>query len=348
MDEFCKVICVGDPHVRTDNIEEFSIFIDRLIDLIRKEKPNLVCILGDVLHYHERLITPCLNKACEFISRVRDECLTYVLVGNHDMISHVEFLSDKHWMNALKEWKNITIVDTVKTLKINGFDFVFCPYVYPGRFVEALSINECDWKGSSCIFAHQEFEKCKMGAIVSVEGDKWNTEYPSVISGNIHDNQTIENVYSPGSALQHSFGENPKKIIAVVEFKKGEKNYLLREVNLELPRKKIITVDVSELNDLKLRKKNELDKIKITVNGCSEEFKTFKKSKKYKELIDKGIKIVFKQKRIENKSEETEIDNDFISILNKKIKETRNFDLLQAYEFVVNNKKLEEDSVILI
>jgi DNA repair exonuclease SbcCD nuclease subunit len=319
-----------------------------LISLIREEKPDLVCILGDVLHYHERLITPCLNKACEFISRVRDECLTYVLVGNHDMISHVEFLSDKHWMNALKEWKNIVIVDTVKTLEIKGFNFIFCPYVYPGRFIEALETEKKDWKSVDCIFAHQEFEGCKMGAIISVEGDKWNTEYPSVISGHIHDNQTIKNVYYTGSALQHSFGENSKKIIAIIEFKKGEKEYNLREVNLDLPKKKIIAVDISDLPDFKIKKKNELDKIKISVNGCSEEFKTFKKSKKYKELVDKGIKIVFKQKRIENKKEESEADGDFISILSKKIKETKNFDLLQAYEFVVNNKNLEEDSLILI
>ncbi len=52
------------------------------------------------------------------------------------------------------------------------------PYVPPGRFVEALNIIDNEWwKNVNCIFAHQEFYGCKMGAIESIEGDKWDHSF---------------------------------------------------------------------------------------------------------------------------------------------------------------------------
>ena len=41
---------------------------------------------------------------------------TYILVGNHDLINNQQFLSTNHWMNALKDWPNIFIVDKPTTL----------------------------------------------------------------------------------------------------------------------------------------------------------------------------------------------------------------------------------------
>ena len=87
----------------------------------------------------------------------------------------------------------------------------------PGRFHEALGTKK--WTDATCIWAHQEFYGCKMGAIVSVEGDKWDLHSPLVISGHIHSKQRPqENVYYSGSAMQHAFGESEKNIIAYISF----------------------------------------------------------------------------------------------------------------------------------
>ncbi len=61
----------------------------------------------------------------------------------------------------------------------------------------------------NCIFAHQEFYGCKMGAIESIEGDKWDHSFPLVISGHIHSEQRPQkNIFYPGSVIQHAFGES--------------------------------------------------------------------------------------------------------------------------------------------
>lgn len=478
------LVC-GDPHIKTDNIPEVDMFINKLEKLIKDKQPDRIVILGDVLHTHERLHTIPLNKAYELINRVRQYTKTYVLVGNHDMClgenvlvktyaggcklsqdikvgdrlqgddyyprtvksvcsgedalykikqygdnvqdyvvnkNHIlvlkkdyktvhisveefldlheteqvkyfgyrhsvyehyshklqypisvqfvgigkyygfevdhnnlfllgdntvthncnnqQYLSENHWMNAMKEWDNVEIVDTVQYEEIEGQMYIFSPYVPNGRFIEALETEDSiDWKKANIIFAHQEFKGCKMGAIVSEDGDEWQLEYPNVISGHIHSNQTPQkNVYYPGSAMQHAFGESEKNIIAYVDnIEYGD--YNLEEIDLKLPRKKIIYTDVQAIDDVKLPK-NE-DKVKITVSGVYEEFKALKKTKKYKNLIDQGIKVVFKPKKLEVNSEKyskTEVTqmSDFQEILGNIINTEKNPYLVEAYELIMS------------
>ena len=157
---------------------------------------------------------------------------TYVLIGNHDLINHSQFLTDNHIFNPMKKWPNVFIADTMpQVLQIEDSDgeertFVFCPYTPPGRFAEAL--NKIvplgyTWELADAIFAHQEFEGCKMNQITSEEGDVWDPAFPPVISGHIHDAQTVgENVFYPGSAIQHGFGESAGKRIWFINWEPDE------------------------------------------------------------------------------------------------------------------------------
>jgi DNA repair exonuclease SbcCD nuclease subunit len=349
-----KIIAIGDPHFQVTNIPEVNTFIDRMEDLAKKENPDLIIILGDVLHTHERLHTTPLNKAYEFVEKMRNIAKTFVLVGNHDAINNQIFLTPDHWMNGMKQWENVTIVDTVVHRHIDKYHFVFCPYVPPGKFQEALDSNEENWKQADCIFAHQEFYGCKMGAIISVEGDKWSSELPPVVSGHIHSKQTLqEGVYYCGSSMQHAFGESDKNIIPIFTWKKAGKPYSLEEIDLELPRKKIIYTDVESMKDY-VPPETE-DKIKLTISGVYDDFKAFKKTKKYKELTKQGTKIVFKPKKIqveekeEGKEEKFEVDeSDFNRILTTLISNEKSSFLHQVFELVVNNRTIEEEDILFL
>jgi hypothetical protein len=253
-------------------------------------------------------------------------------------------------MNALKDWANVTIVDTVIQKTIKNINLTFCPYVPVGRFEEALN-TVSDWKKADCIFAHQEFLGCKMGAMLSVEGDKWPQNFPPVISGHIHSNQTLKNVYYPGSSMQHAFGESDKNIIPILTWNNPGEQYILREVDLELPRKKIIYSDVVSMEEFKIPETE--DKVKITLSGNYEEFKAFKKSKKYKEIIKTGTKVVFKPKKIKQDDELKTIaepvdETNFISILSSLVNTEKNSFLYQVYELVVNNNQISEDDVAFL
>ena len=345
-----QVLFIGDPHFQVGNMLEVDLFLDMILKLVIEKTPNLIVIAGDLLHTHERLHTLALNKAYELVNNLRKTAKTYILVGNHDMCNNQQFLTTNHWMNVMKEWSNVVIVDKVIIELFGGKKMVFVPYVPPGRFEEALNTVD-GWNDSDCIFAHQEFYGCKMGAIISVEGDKWPLEAPQVISGHIHCNQKPQaNIYYSGSAMQHAFGESEKKIIAILTFTPDKTIYDLEEIDLKLPKKKIVYVNVEDVE--KYQVKTTEDQVKLTVNGDYEEFKALKKTKKYKDIVDKGIKVVFKPKKLEYKTtHESDITNEsknFNEILNTIITQEKNKYLMQSYELVLNGKEINENDIIFL
>jgi DNA repair exonuclease SbcCD nuclease subunit len=374
-----KIIAIGDQHFQVSNIQEVNIFIKNLLVLINDIKPDIIVCLGDLLHTHERLHTIALNIALDFLDKLRKIAKTFVLVGNHDYINNTQFLTNNHWLNPIKEWENIEIVDNVKSFS----NLCFVPYVYPGKFKEAL--NNFEYKNYDIIFAHQEFYGCKMGAINSIEGDIWDIENPLVISGHIHSKQLLQkNIYYTGACMQHAFGESDINIIAYIELGKdynlvqedsenkprewniidklyfGE-NITLYEIDINLPRKKIVYMGIDEIENLNTDKitKNPEDKIKLTISGNYEEFKSLKKSKKYKELTDKGLNIVFKPKNIEIKRQneninqlkeiyKCETDSEFKKILYELINKEKNPYLIKIYEKIINDKDIDIKNIMFL
>jgi len=316
-----KVIAIGDPHFKVKNIPNVEIFIEKLMKLIKRENPDFIVVLGDLLHNHERIHSLVLNKAYEFIEKLRNEAFTYILVGNHDLINNQQFQTTNHWMNGMKEWDNVKVVDTACIRNHGDYKFVFCPYVPVGKFSQALDTLKEDWKNACCIFAHQEFFGCKMGAIISEQGDKWGTNLPFVVSGHIHSNQTLDSgIYYPGSAMQHAFGESDHNIIPIFQFSGDGHDY--KEEDLGLTRKKIIYIDSADLEEFEMPETD--NEIRLTISGTVEQFKTFKRTKKYKKMITKGIKIVYKpEKSVSQETSET----DFYKILKNLIDKQDNKDL---------------------
>ncbi len=310
-----KIIAIGDVHFKYSNIPEVDLFIPKILELLTQIQPDFIVLMGDILDTHERIHTIPLNKAYEFIDSIRNISKVYILVGNHDMCSNKEFLTDNHWMNGLKKWQNIVIVDRVVQEVINNFKIIFCPYVSNGRFEEALNTLNNEWRDTSIIFAHQEFRGCKMGAINSIDGDIWDITYPEIISGHIHSKQTPQsNIYYTGSAIQHAFAEGEKNTIPFITLNNVQDKYNLEEIDLHLPRKYIIYMNVDDLYDYNYVKTN--DKIRITVSGLFEQFKALKKTQKYKELVSNGVKINFNQKKIETGIDTLKKDiNNFNEIL---------------------------------
>jgi DNA repair exonuclease SbcCD nuclease subunit len=328
-----SVLTIGDPHFRIDNLEEISVYISKIENLVKNERPNFVVILGDLLHCHERVHTTVLNKAYSFINKLRKHVPVYILVGNHDYINNSQFLTSNHWMNAMKEWSNVHVVDMGMTHDTPFGKFIFCPYVYPGKFKEAMEIIDKDWRLSRAIFCHQEFYGCKMGAMQSVEGDHWDDEYPFVISGHIHDKQRLgTNIFYTGSSIQHAFGESHDKTITLCRF--GNKLHF-ESIDLNLPRKKIVYMDMDQISDFTPNASS--DKLRITLSGSYEEFRVFRKSKKYKELTKQNVKIVYRTKgnNMEVESKPVVRDN-FYDILDELVNDEKDDYMRQVYKQILN------------
>lgn len=332
------ILVIGDPHFQTNNVQESNDFMTKLFNLnvCKTKSVEAIVVLGDLLHTHERLHTTPLNLVSSFIQKLSNVAPTYVLVGNHDYINNQQYLTKNHWMNTLKHLKNVTIVDYPKVIALHSFRFLFMPYVPNGRFMEAMKElepvhGENYFKSVQCIFAHQEFKGCKLtDSLVSSEGDVWDVKLPYVISGHIHKNHTLHNIYYPGTAMQHTFGEDSKHIIALVHFSEQNKKYDLDEIDLNLRKK--ITVNLKSIDAIKTYKHDSKSnhKIRLILECSKEDFKRVKKTKKFKELVSQNVKIVFKQKL----KQEVKITNDydFSTILDKLVKDEKSERLLSLHQ----------------
>lgn len=296
------ILAIGDPHFKHKNIQEGKAFIDAACAAAKTQSPTAIVILGDILDTHEVVRVQPHNIAFQFISQMASIAHTYVLIGNHDYINNSQFLTDNHIFNPLKEKENITIVDKAILTKIGDHEFVMCPYVPPGKFRKALETLLDDEKETldevlanvRCIFAHQEFKGCKMGAIISEDGDDWDPQFPPIVSGHIHDSQVVgSNIYYPGSSMQHSFGESPDKRLWYITFNSenfGEQ-LVYEKIDLGLKGKKTLYFNISEIEKKFDMSLVQYYSIRVVVTGTIEELKLFRKGKTYSKLISNGVKV---------------------------------------------------------
>ena len=267
-----KFLIIGDPHFQEKNSVKVRDFINKICNVISSKKEDLdaIVILGDLLHRHNIAEIDTLVLVDDFIDRISKDHHTYIIVGNHDRPHHTNYLDNKHAYNAYKKWKNITIVDTVKDITINDDRYIFVPYVDPGKFKEAmletlgedncmfLTNTEEDPNPPLTIFCHQEFKGAKMNKVVSKNGDEWEEDLPFVIAGHIHGEHWLsENIYYPGTPMQHTFGEKDNKGVVIYDTDNGDIN----KIDLKMRKKITIKVDVSDLEDNK-KKREILDDVK--------------------------------------------------------------------------------------
>lgn len=324
-----RCLVIGDPHFTPTNTADVDLFLAKLGPAVRRLQPDFIVCLGDLLDRHEQIHLDPLLRATQFIELLATYAPTFLLVGNHDRRNNTDFLTHDHPFTALRHCPQVYIVDqALKTEVISRKDdkvrgnFLFIPYVEPGRFEEALDTlelpelaDEGGWRSSSidAIFAHQEFYGVQLGARKSTLGDKWEANYPLVISGHIHDYQRLQsNIIYVGTPFQHAYSEAPNKAIMLFNFnvQAGEEAEPLEEVltleGLEptsrvrakavriqsfVSIKRTVHLSASEVSKYQAR---EGEKVKLVVTGTAEELKALNKTKIGAKLAQSGIKVSLK------------------------------------------------------
>jgi DNA repair exonuclease SbcCD nuclease subunit len=344
-----KILCIGDPHLRIEDEIQAKLLIKNINTLLTENTNiNIIVILGDILHNHEKLHSASLNLALEFFKMCKNYCPTYCLVGNHDATNNTIFLNTNHWMNICKEWKNFTVVDKPIIIDIKGISLGFCPYVPDGRFVEAISTikseNGNDWLNCNIVFVHQLFNGAKMGAIVAENVEEYLDDYPLCISGHIHSKQKIKNnLYYTGSSTYVGYGDNGKKYLMLINTeynkKKNSVSVKLQDIDVGIMSKECLYLDCnsqnceSELNKTIQKVENIYSEysdlkpsIKVIIRCELELTKYIKNIENYNKLyslVDKVALKCIKREIISNNSEikiKTE-DDKFVNKLKTKCKD---------------------------
>ncbi len=298
-----KILFIGDPHFKKDNGNETALMTKQMYNIMLNEKPNITIILGDILHYHEKSYTNQHVDSYKFI----DTIYTYmplggiliILIGNHDRINNKIFLTDEHVFNPYKRWANIYIVDTVTQINYKYFDKEFkilaVPYVEVGKFAEALAtkgyakfsdklkevygtkgfkmseyLNEITYNMDiNLVLSHQEFLKCKMNSIESLEGDYYPLYLPMNVSGHIHEEDELQpNLYYPGSSTQLLHSDTRDKSLSLFIYDENFNIAQRKRIKLDIPKKIQLIMTPQELLTFV---PPENSKIKIKLKGNIQE-----------------------------------------------------------------------------
>lgn len=353
-----RVLVIGDPHFETKNLPEAEIFIDKVANVARKTKPHFIVCLGDLLHHHERIYVDPLAKAVKFLTTLANYAKTFLIVGNHERRNNSDFLSDIHPYVGLKDSDNIVIVDKPilhtemsedETLVSN---FLMCPYVPPGRFKEALNTVKLEQKEGwasqniDAIFCHQEIRGVQLGAIKSVDGDIWEDDFPTLISGHIHEYNLLKsNVLYVGSPFQQTFSESTNKAVCLFGFNPSfdinnsiplkevssleelqpSIKYKAKYVRISLGMKVKIVKTIKPSDILKINAKPD-QIIKVMIKATAPELKALQQSGNLKHLTMQGIK--FKLVPIDERKSKISLN-----------KEVQKKPYLQLFKEIVSNDK---------
>jgi DNA repair exonuclease SbcCD nuclease subunit len=287
---------IGDAHFQDKNVPESKLLSEKVYTLIKANKYDFVVVLGDLVHSHETLKMFPYNLAVSFLKTLSKLLPTFFLVGNHEKVSNNIFQTNDHPYVALEDYPNLNIVYKAQYTQIGSHNYFFCAYTPNGRFYEAL-LTSCDdesqlqqrLQSTTAIFAHQEFKGCQLGPIKSTKGDVWGLEKPLVISGHIHTFEILQpNIIYTGSPSQVTFDDSCDKTISHFIFE--GKQFKHQRIDLGMPKKRIIKINIAELQDFKAPENTQ---IKLKIIGTDAEIKVAMKTDKIKELEKAGILISY-------------------------------------------------------
>jgi DNA repair exonuclease SbcCD nuclease subunit len=168
-----KIIRVGDPHIRPNNIEESGRLMEFVEKTATETKADRIEILGDLFH-----------------TRLAKNFETIVLVGNHDMPGNIG--SDSHALTVFKKskYEKLKIID--KPIQIGFFGYM--PYYHENSEFER-DANKLFHSGTSVLVCHGTFAGSQYDngfyAPNGINPD--GLPFHTIISGHVHKEQIIAN-----------------------------------------------------------------------------------------------------------------------------------------------------------
>jgi len=210
------LLLFGDLHLRKGHLIQGQECCDSLVATAKKVKPDLIVLMGDVLHTHEMVYVPGYRLLENLVKLLRKIAPVKIIIGNHDFISASENQTPEHPLGPFKEWDRVEVVDhAIEDLTFidQGYRLVLTPYIPYGHFLESIDplLSNESSEVVDLVLAHQPF----LG--VDPKAEAWPDDYPMVISGHIHDRKLLQpNVYYTGSSSQVDCDEKPDKYACLV------------------------------------------------------------------------------------------------------------------------------------
>lgn len=251
-----KIIHLSDLHLgkrfaEYSLIEDQKYILNKIIEIIKEQKPDAVCIAGDV---YDKTVpsTEAVELFDDFLfalSKIGVD--VFVISGNHDSPERLAFgnrIFDSSGIHLSPVYDGEVRAVTLKD-KSGDVNFYMLPFVKPSHvkrffpdekiesYTDAVEVAvkymQIDRSKRNVLIAHQfvtgskrsESEEKSVGGLDNVDSSAFDG-FDYVALGHIHGPQTAggNNIYYCGTPLKYSFSEaNDQKSVALIELKqKGE------------------------------------------------------------------------------------------------------------------------------
>lgn len=202
-----RILSVGDPHIRVQDLEEAERLVDHVSKVALDEKVDLIVLMGDLFHTHSIMHVEVMHFWRMALRRLRTICKVYVILGNHD--GPQEMRAGVHALAAL-EMDGVTIVDRPTDMTIHATasnpDGTYekwpvvsaLPYMRSNEeFVKACHLKTV----GPVLYCHTEFDGCKYdnGFYSKTGVDPAAVPQKLIISGHIHSGQEFGKVWYVGA-----------------------------------------------------------------------------------------------------------------------------------------------------
>lgn len=291
-------LVIGDVHLSRKHFNRSKALVQKLIEAENKHQPTCgTVLLGDTLDRFD-LEAEALALFGDIVQGMKGD--VYALVGNHEMPSSRVYLPQYHGhtLARILSHPRLHIIDNPTARSIEGLgNIAYLPFVPNGRFREAYDcVMECS---PLVVFCHQEFKGCRMdGSAMSTHGDD-PLEGINIISGHIHGEQQLGNIWYPGTPCQHHFGEDDNKYIYLIEVTPDGNYEVLEKIDLGMPTFVTHHTDVDGAMNVHL---TEGPSHKVVITDQAAKLLAFKASKGYYFLKCRAVVSFKPQKQvIENK-----------------------------------------------
>ncbi len=185
-----KLLIVGDPHARADDIEDCENLLKGVFETAKARKPDFVLFLGDLFHNHSIVHLTVLNFWQKWFTKFKQEKIDVIaLKGNHDF-----GLSNPNH-HALEPFKDLAMIVDQPT-EIG--DLLFMPYFGPKRTEEFYEHTKSRY---NVVFCHETFDGARYdNGFYAPDGmDQGKVNSTLIISGHIHTYGELGKVVYPGS-----------------------------------------------------------------------------------------------------------------------------------------------------
>jgi hypothetical protein len=196
-----KILRVGDPHAKVNNLAEMKRLMDFVLETAEKNQVNRVEILGDLFHTHAVLRLEVQEFWTRQLMQFARKVETVVLAGNHDMSGDHKATFTALTLFAAMAWDLPTLKIVNKPKRFGVYGYV--PYMHSHSDFINVTTALAD-EGAKVLVCHQTLQGSRYEsgfyAEDGVPTGEWSARFTHIISGHIHTEQSFENIIYPGTA----------------------------------------------------------------------------------------------------------------------------------------------------